>query len=237
MRKVGIKISAVLALAIGIMLSPDASGQNSQKNPLPHFIFPEFREGLVVMKEGKPFTAMLNYNLLEQRMVTELNGTYRYSRDPAIIDTIYIGERVFVPVDRIFYELLSSGEYTFYIQNRATFVPAGQEVGYGVKSQSTGPTRYSRFEMAKPETDVAYYGEVVNLDLPPEGEVKSTSVFWVDTGSELKKFTTARQLIKIMPGYKTEIQQYLDKHRVNFKSPGDVALLGDYLNSIAGGKK
>ncbi|TNF38775.1 MAG: hypothetical protein EP313_07495, partial [Bacteroidetes bacterium] len=107
MRKVGIKISAVLALAIGIMLSPDASGQNSQENPLPHFIFPEFREGLVVMKEGKPFTALLNYNLLEQRMVTELNGTYRYSRDPAIIDTIYIGERVFVPVDRIFYELLS----------------------------------------------------------------------------------------------------------------------------------
>jgi len=219
-----------LTLVLGFVTSAGISGQQEQKNKLPHFLFPSFRKGVIVMKEGRSLSAMLNYNMLEQKMVTENNGSYRYSGDPDLIDTIFIEDRIFVPVNRIFYEIISSGKFTFYVQNRVTFTPQGQEVGYGMKSQTVGPTRYKRYESSQ------LYGEVVYIDPPANGDLKPASVFSVSSGGSMKRFTSARQLMKILPEYKQDIQKYIDTEDVNFKSSGDIALLGDYLNDIASGK-
>ena len=216
-------LAAALAMTLILLGNSAVSGQENRENKLPHFLFPSFREGLVVMKADKPFTTMLNYNLLEQRMVTELNGTYRYSKDPALIDSVLIGDRVLIPVDDKFFEVISHGSFTFLVQHRATLI---QE---GVKSQSTGPTRHNRFEMN------GYWGNVAYLDIPAGGEVKIAPVFWVRQGTSLEKFSNAKQLMKILPGYKPVIQKYIDQEKVNFKSPEDVTRLGKYLNTFAAG--
>jgi hypothetical protein len=226
MKKDYSKLLLTLVLAFGFAGTSGVSGQVDPEKPLPHFLFPSFREGRIVMKDGTSFNTMLNYNLLEQRMVTELNGTYRYSRDPALIDTIFIEDLVFVPVDKIFYEILSAGKNTFYVQHRAMFIAAGQEVGYGVKSQTTGPTQIRRFELDN------FYGEVAYMDIPTNGEVRPSPVFWVSKGNNLEKFVNARQLMKIFPEYKPEIQNYTDKEKIDFKTAREVGMLGDYLNSM-----
>lgn len=223
-----ILFAATVASAMLMLETPDIAAQSSNSNNLPHFLFPEFREGVVIMKDDKPFSIMLNYNLLEQRLVTELNGTYRYSKDPALIDSVLIGDRVLIPVDDNFFEVISHGRFTFMVQHRATLIEKGNEVGYGVKSQSTGPTQYKRFEMN------GYWGNVAYLDIPADGEVKIAPVFWVKQGTSLDKFSNAKQLMKILPGYKPVIQKYIDQEKVNFKSPEDVTRLGIYLNSFAG---
>ena len=225
-----ILFTVVLASAMLLLITPVISGQGNVKSTLPHFLFPEFKEGLVIMKDDKPFSTMLNYNMLEQRLVTELNGTYRYSKDPALIDSVMIGDRVLIPVDDNFFEVISRGRFTFLVQHRATLIEKGNEVGYGVKSQSTGPTRYKRFEMS------SYWGDVAYLDIPADGEVKITPVFWVRQGTGFEKFSNAKQLMKILPGYKPVIQKYIDQEKVNFKSIEDLTRLGDYLNAFAGEK-
>lgn len=227
--KIKFFLFAVLVATTMLMFeAPVISAQSSDSNNLPHFLFPEFSEGVVIMKDDKPFSTMLNYNLLEQRMVTELNGTYRYSKDPALIDSILIGDRFFIPVEDKFYEVISHGRFTFLILHRATLIEEGHEVGYGVKSQSTGPTQQKRFEMN------SYWGNVAYLDIPADGEVKTAPVFWVRQGTSLEKFSNAKQLMKILPGYKPVIQRYIEQEKVNFKSPEDVARLGKYLNAFAG---
>ncbi|MFZ2285906.1 MAG: hypothetical protein WAV93_02875 [Bacteroidales bacterium] len=223
-----ILFTTVLVCAMLTVDAPVASAQGSGNKTLPHFLFPEFREGVVIMKADKPFSTRLNYNMLEQRMVTEFNGAYRYSKDPALIDSVLIENRVFAPVDGKFYEVISRGRFTFMVQHRATLIVAGNDVGYGVKSQSTGPTQYKRFEMN------SYWGDVAYLEIPAEGEVKVAPVFWVSQGTVPEKFSNARQLMKIMPGYEPVIREYMEKEEVNFKSAEDLAKLGDYLNKFAG---
>ena len=83
-------------------MSSDVSAQDNTDRPLTKFLFPSFTEGYVVMKEGKKFSALLNYNMVDQIMVTELNGTYRYATRMEEIDTIYLEYRKFVPVDKVF---------------------------------------------------------------------------------------------------------------------------------------
>lgn len=224
-----IVFAAVVGSAMLMLITPVISAQESDMNNLPHFLFPEFRAGVVFMKADQPFSTMLNYNMLEQRMVTELNGIYRYSKDPAIIDSILIGDRVFIPVEDKFYELISPGRFTFLVQHRATVIESGHDVGYGVRSQSTGPTQFRRFDLNR------YWGDVAYLDLPFDGEVKPAPVFWVRQGTSLEKFSTAKQLMKILPGYKPVIHKYIDQEKVNFKSPEDITRLGNYLNTFAGG--
>lgn len=181
------------------------------------------------MKDKKNFTAMLNYNMVDEKMVTELNGVYRYSKNPQLIDSIILEGRLFVPVDNIFYEALSGGPVKFYLQHKCTFVPRGSDVGYGGKSQSVGPTQLKRYEL----TNVAYlYGEVVNIDLPPNVDVSPALVFWVSKNDNLEKFGTQKQLLKIFPEYETELKEFIKKENINIRSREDVARLGKFCNEL-----
>ncbi|MDF1560129.1 MAG: hypothetical protein P1P83_07965 [Bacteroidales bacterium] len=216
-----------LSLSVMLLLfHPAVSAQEGDENPLPHFLFPEFREGVVVMKTGETFSTLLNYNMLEQMMVTHLNGIYRYSRDPDLIDTIYIGDRIFIPIGGIFYELLSAGPVNFYIQNKSTFLPKGSDVGYGVNSRSTGPTKYSRFELNN------FHGKVAYIDIPPNGEIRPASLFWVEKNGQFEKFSNDRQCLKLFRDYENELRLFMDREKIDFNSPEGVRKLADYCNKI-----
>jgi len=117
MKRIRSSLETIL-LTLFIVLSLNLSGQDNKGNPLPHFLFPSFKDGLVLMKDGKIFSSLLNYNMVEEKMIIELNGTYRYSKNPQLIDTIHLGDRVFVPVENAFFEILSSGLVTFFLQRK-----------------------------------------------------------------------------------------------------------------------
>ena len=203
-------------------------------NPLPHFLFPSFKEGVVLMKDGQKFNAILNYNIVDEKMVTEVNGVYRYSKDPKLIDVIYLENRVFVPVGEVFYEILSNGPVTFFLQNKGSFTPKGVDVGYGMKSQTVRPTEHQRFEL----TSVVYqYGEVAYIDLPQNVDVTSASVFWVRKTGNWEKFSTQKQFLKIFPELEPELKKYIKKEGINVKSREDMIMLGNYCNEMIKNRK
>lgn len=226
MKPAQLKYYVLLSALMLLLFHPGVSGQGGDENPLPHFLFPEFREGVVVMKTGETFSTFLNYNMLEQMMVTELNGIYRYSRDPALIDTIYIGDKIFIPVGGIFYELMAAGPANFYIQNKSTFLPKGSDVGYGMNSRSTGPTKYSRFELNN------FHGKVAYIDIPPNGEIRPGSLFWVERNGKFEKFSNSRQFLKLFRDYENELRLFVDREKIDFKSREEVQKLADYSNKV-----
>ncbi len=218
-----------ILLALFIVLSINLSGQDNQGNPLPHFLFPSFKEGLVIMKDGKILSSLLNYNMVEEKMIVELNEAYRYSKNPQLIDTIHLENRVFVPVENTFFEILSSGFVTFFLQNKSNLVSKGNDIGYGIKSRSVGPTQQKRFELS----EVTYRGgEVALIDLPTNVEIVRASVFWVRKNSKLEKFSNERQFLKIFPEYKSDLIKYIKNENIKFNSPENVIRLGNYCNEI-----
>ncbi len=206
-----------------------ASGkpQDNKGNPIPHFLFPQFKEGIVIMKDGQKFTTLLNYNMVEERMITEHDGIYRYSKNPLSIERIIIENRLFIPYGNAFYEILASGSVTLFLQNKANFTPKGNDVGYGAKNRSVGPTASQRFELT-PVTQ--QYGEVVKIDLPQDVEITPASVYWVSKDDQLEKFSTERQFIKLYPEYEKELKEFFHSENINIRKREDVIKLGTFCN-------
>jgi hypothetical protein len=221
--------SALITIFLFQMSWTGISGQDNKGNPLPHFLFPSFREGYVKMKDGNDFTALLNYHMIDEIMITEVDGVYRYSKNPRLIDTVYIENRVFVPVGNVFYELLAGGPVSIFLENRSNYTPLGADIGYGARSKSVGRTEYRRFELS----DVMYQlGEVVNIDLPPNVEITPASVFWVRKDGDFEKFNNEKQFLEILPGFENELKAYIRKEKIRMKSHEDLAKLGEYCNKL-----
>jgi hypothetical protein len=228
MKQVYSTLKTTLLTLFIIVLSFNLSGQDNNGNPLPHFLLPSFKEGRVIMKDGKNFSTLLNYHMVDEKMITELNGVYRYSKDPQLIDTIYLEHRIFVPVGNVFYEILASGPVTFFLQNKSKFTPIGSDIGYGAKARSVGRTQYSRFEMS----DLRYFGEVAYMDVPPSVEITPSSVFWVRKNDDFVKFSSEKRFLEIFPEHKAELKEYIEKENINIKSREGIISLGNYCNKI-----
>ena len=217
---------AVLTAVMITAFQIGAYCQSSDENAFPHLLYPEFRKGVVIMKSDTPVTALFNYNMLNEMMITELNGVYRYINEPKLIDTIYIGADVFIPVGGKFYELLSAGRVTFFVQNKAVFVEEGSDVGYGARSKTTGTTQVKKYELRNP-------GQILDMDTPDNGEVRLTPVFWVSMDGSLEKFNNERQLVKLFPQHKEAIHKFIESEDISLRVTEDVTRLGDYINSVA----
>ena len=209
------------------VLTISGKAQDNKGNPIPHFLFPQFKEGIVIMKDGQKFTALLNYNMVEERMISELDGIYRYSKNPKSIERVLIDNRLFIPYGNGFYEILSSGGVTIFLQNKASLTQKGNNVGYGAKNRSVGPTSSQRFELT-PVTQ--QYGEVAYIDLPQNYDVVPESVFWVSKEDQLEKFSSERQFIKLFPDYEKELKEFFHNEDINIRKREDVVKLGTFCN-------
>lgn len=214
-----------------VILPINSSGQDKNGNPLPHFLFPSFKEGFILMKDGQKFTALLNYNLIEEKMITEADGVYRYSKNPGLIDQIHLENRVFFPVGNVFYELLSNGPAPFFLQNKSNATPMGTDVGYGVKSRSVGRTQYNRFELTEV---IAQYGEVAYMDIPPNIEITPASVFWIKKNETWENFSTEKQFLKIFPEYERQLKEFINREKIKIRLRDDIIKLGNYCNALFG---
>ncbi len=229
MKKLLSLLKPVVLFSVLILFSDNMKAQDNMGNPIPQFLFPSFNEGIILFKDGSRVKMLLDYNMDEEMMVTELDGVYRYSKDPKEIDTIYLEKRIFVPIGNIFYDLLAKGPVPFFLQNKCTITAKGTDVGYGVKSQSVGPTKYQRFEL----TSVVYqYSEVVHIELPPNVEITPASVFWVMKDGKMEKFSNERQFLKIFPEKGSVLKEYIKKQKLNLKRRNDVIKLGAYCNEL-----
>ena len=229
MLKKSIRKSGLLVLFLFVLSLIGSAHQDNKGNPIPHFLFPKFKDGIIIMKDGAKFNAVLNYNMVDERMITEVEGIYRYSKNPSQIERIMIDNRTFIPFGSAFYEILTSGNVTLFLQNKSSLTPKGNDTGYGYKSKSVGPVASTRFEL----TPVTHqYQEVAYIDLPQNVEVTPASVYWVSMGDKLKSFSTEKQFIKLFPEYSTQLKDYIRNEGIKMKNREDLIKLGIYCNEI-----
>ena len=206
-------------LLIGTVLNVNAQGNSDR--PLPQFLFPVFADGVIIMKDASKSEARLNYNMVEEAMISEKDGVYWRSQNPALIDTIYLQNRKFVPVDNAFYEILATGEATFFLENKSNYVSVGEDIGYGAKSHSIDHTELTRFET---------WSSVATVELPKNVTISKASVNWVRRNGSMQRFNSEKQLLKMFPEKKIQISDYIDKQKINLKVREDLIKLGNFCN-------
>jgi hypothetical protein len=225
MKKVNLHsaICKSLVVIIASLFVTVLNAQNEEKTPLPQFLFPKFSKSIVKMKAGNVYSASIDYNMVDQEMIFEQKGQYLALLNPELIDTVFIQNRAFIPVEKAFYEVVAKGNNPVFIQHRSKYAPVGTTTAYGMTSQTNGPASVRTINAGT---------QVRQLDVPDGVTLSPATVNWVRKNNEMIKFINERQFLKIFPEKEAELKAFIKKEKIDLKVREDVLKLGVYCNEI-----
>lgn len=178
-------------------------GQNAGN----HFVFDRFRDATILYKNKNESKTPLNYNkAMEEMIYISAEGKNMALYPINQIDTIYFGERKFVPVEKRFYEvLLQNNQYVLYASYRCRMSVRAQNIGYG----SSSTTAVENISSLNSE------GEVYQLKLPENYKSDPYVVYYIEkNGAELDKFSKVKELTRIFPDSKKEISSFIKQNKI-----------------------
>ena len=185
-----------------------------------HYVFDSFQAGKVKMKTGEWFDQKLNYNTVTGEMIFEEKGKYLAIKEPSQVDTVFIASRKFIPVDKVFYELVFNGNYPLCQEFTAKLNEPGASIGYGNASATTNAVSINLLRRN---------GQAYEMKLPDEYLVIPSFTFWILKDGKYQKAGNAKQLTAIFPGKKQWINDFIKTNNTDFLNRNDVLLLVQQL--------
>jgi hypothetical protein len=191
---------------------------------LSHYLFPEFTQGVVLMKSGIRNKALLDYNSLTEEMIFENNGKKLAigKEELELIDTVYIKDRKFFTLNNKFFELVYHSKCDLYAEHKCSILLPGQPTAYGGTSQTTSITSFSSINSG---------GRLYELELPKDYEIKPYTYYWLKKNGELNKFINMKQLMKLYNDKKDLFKAYVKKHDVKYDNQDSIVQFIKYLET------
>ena len=189
-----------------------------------HYLFPEFTQGVVLLKTGMKDAKLLNYNSLTEEIVFDNNGVVLAIPKAQLgrIDTVFIKDRKFIIVNNKFVELLHHSTWDLYAEYKCDLMEKGKDSGYGGTSQTSAITNPS---------SVYLEGKAYSLQLPDGVEAKPYTCYWLKKNGELQQFTSIGQLKKLYKDKKDLFKDYVKEHDVKYDNQASITQLCAHLES------
>ena len=108
----------------------------NQPVTLTQYVFNEFSPGIVMMKSGEVYNQALNYNIVTNEMIFNNNGSFMAIAQPENVDTDFINNRKFIPLNKKFFEILADEKFPLLLEFTATIHEPGNPIGYGSNSST-----------------------------------------------------------------------------------------------------
>ena len=198
-------------------------GQTDSLINLPNLLLPRFTKSVVKLKSGEVYTAILNYNTVDQEMVFMQKKIFLVLNEPQQVDTVFMANRTFIPFEKGFYELVVKAPISLFIQHTSYIEFEGYPTLYGAKSQTTPPSYVRQIYGANGP---------INLKIPEGYKVSDDSQYWIRRDGKMEVFKTKRQFLKLFPDKQNELDQFINKNKIDFKIQDKVADLITYCNGL-----
>jgi hypothetical protein len=191
---------------------------------LSHYLFPEFTQGVILMKSGIKNKALLNYNSLTEEMIFENNGKKLAigKGELELVDTVFIKDRKFFTLNSKFIELIYHSKCDLYAEHKCSVKEPGKPAAYGGTTETSATTSYSSFSSG---------GKIYELKLPDGYETKTYTYYWLKKNGELNKFINMRQLMKLYYDKEDLFKAYVKKNAVDFNKQESIVQLIKYLET------
>ena len=191
---------------------------------LSYYVFPEFTQGVVLMKTGIENKVLLNYNSLSKEMIfKDKGGGFSILKEQMEqIDTVFINDRKFITLDDKFIELVYHSKFDLYAEHKCKVIIPGKPVAYGGTSETSSTTVISTFY---------YSGNTYELKLPDGYETKPYTYYWLKRNGKLNRFINMRQMQKLFKNKKDLFKAYIKKHDVNYNNQESIVQLIKYLET------
>ena len=200
------------------------SGQEVEDRSYLQYLYPEFVNCVVLLKNGQTQKAVMNYNMATEKMVYIKDGVYYDLLSLEITDTIYMNNSKFVPMGQVFYELVLKGTVTLFIQHSASLLPPAKPGAYGTRTETSSVTMVSTFGSSG--------GKLYNLKLPSDYKVILKPVFWIRKDYQMYSFVNAGQFLKIFPENKSRLKEFIKANKIKFDRRDDVIKLIYFYNNL-----
>lgn len=223
-QKISHHISKMTTFALFLLciITPLRAQTDSLAN-LPQYLFTHFDTSAVRLKTGEFSKAYMNYNTLTEKMAFYKKGVLLNLIKPETVDTIWIQNRLFVPFENAFYEVIVIAPISLFIQHRSDLTAVGKPAAYGASSQTTSSTTITKL----------YSDKAYNLKLPQDLKVTHSTVYWVRMNNVMYRFMTERQLLKIFASKEDELKKFIKKSNLDIiKNQDDLIKLIIYCNKI-----
>jgi hypothetical protein len=211
-----IVLKKLLYLPLFMMLGLCYSTAQENTTVISHYIFPEFTKGTVLNKDGKRINALLNYNTITQEMLFLKDNTPMAISNRENIDTVFILNRAFIPVEKEFYEQVTHLATPFFVKYFCRVIPPADPVGYGSTSQTTSVTQYKSLVTST---------EVYKLQLPVDYKIVPEESYWLRINGSFQRISNSKQIMRLFPAKESEIKQYIKTHKIRFNNREELVRL------------
>ncbi len=189
---------------------------NAQKKRIS--LFEEYTKGTVLMKNGSKISALLNYDASSHEMLFKQNGTELILVNEDQIDTVYIGNRTFVPTGNRFSEVISLENGVVFIDWLLKNAYRGYKGAYGQISQA----KVEVINTAELTNDL-YENQSAEVY-----ELENENIYGFYLNGRFVKCKKVKDILKVFSDRKDSIQLYIKKEGINFSKVADALKLIDY---------
>lgn len=184
--------------------------------------YPEFTEGLAVMKNGSVTKDRFNYNLLLGNM------EFIRARDTLAIANKKDLKLITLGLDTFYYyngylELIRSGTPRVYLKQMIALKEVRKTGAFGTTARSVAVDSH---------TYLATAGNITELRPEEDWVFQKTYEYYISSGDKPFVLFNRKNAISAVPGSKQAIAEFIKSGKINFGSRDDLLKLAGYLGSL-----
>lgn len=198
--------------------------QTKEGNP---FLFDDYQDAVVIMRNGMQVKGKMNYNLLSEKFYFVDDKDENKAKILANVEEVNIikfGDRVFFPEKGAGVEILSS-EPLLYVQYKGSARDKPKAGGYGGVSAVSNTQTYS---ISGSTGNVSATSDGVQLELG-----NRYNVYWVEKKGKKKEIRNMKQYLKLNSAHKAELEKYIKENGVKFEDVQQMLKLCLYADSLS----
>lgn len=178
----------------------------------------EYTDGIVLMKNKSKISSKLNYDTANKKMMYMQNNQEMILVNPNQVDTVYIEDRKFIPVQLFFLEVIDAKNGTVLINWSLKQKYKGNKGAYGQitqnKVETINTSHWTNDEYKEQSTSV--------------WERENSNEYWFNINDKAIKCKSTKDIIKQFPNHKEDINSFIKENKINFKNASDAIKLVDY---------
>lgn len=188
------------------------------------YLFADFQNGKVIMRDSKIINSKLNYNFLtDEILFIDAKGTIMALANPHEVTDVYIGNRWFITTNKGYFEVIEKGTVSLLYKWICNFTDAGKEGALGIAKDAPGMYQMNQ---------ISFDARTWRLDVDKEAVVTVKVIPYLRIKSKNVLIKGGKDFLKAFPGKRNEIKMYIDKNPVDFRIETDLRRLTKYCNSL-----
>lgn len=213
-------------LAVLLFLTVMFGKLDAQVNPVSQFLFDDYQETLILYKDGRQFTAPVNFDLLEGHFlfIDAKDKHPKQFANPEMIALLRMGSRCFLLGEGEAVEVLQA-ESLFQVAYSGNLRQAPKSISYGGSTQTAAVDTYAGYSGggALGSKQQSRHKMVVGINKNYKCEIGSKTRHFYDQKTFLKAFPKERRM---------QVEEYISQHEINFGNVQQVYELYRHIQKV-----